>query len=175
MSDRLDRLWAGWRAGYLQTLTSDPTPLRPDATGSLFERILLLGDDEGLIVRRAPLCSVLLNAYPYAAGHLMVVPNRAAPDLGDLTGDEHDELWLLVRQAVAAVRGAYGCDGVNVGANLGAGAGAGVPDHLHVHVVPRWAGDTNFMTATAGVRVLPESLDTTLVRVRAAWPADDSY
>lgn len=173
MTERLDHLWAGWRSSYLQTLTHDPTSLRPDAAGSLFERILALGDDEGLVVRRAARCSVLLNAYPYSAGHLMVVPNAACADLTDLDSATHRQLWDLVRSSVAAVRTAYRCDGVNVGANLGAGAGAGVPDHLHVHVVPRWAGDTNFMTTTAGTRVLPEPLTETLRRVRGAWPDDN--
>jgi ATP adenylyltransferase len=141
----------------------------------LFERLLgldgLADDDEALIVHRGPRCSVLLNAYPYAAGHLLVVPNEAVADLPDLDPDTHDELWRWVRDGVAAVRSAYGCEGVNVGLNLGAGAGAGVPDHLHVHVVPRWSGDTNFMTTAAGTRVLPEPLDVTLGRIRAVWPA----
>jgi ATP adenylyltransferase len=171
MTDRLDRLWAGWRSDYLTTLTGDATALRPTGAGSLFERLLALGDDdEALVVTRGETCSVILNAYPYSCGHLMVVPNRAVEDLAALNDDEHTELWRLVRDGVAAVRGAYGCGGVNVGANLGAAGGAGIPDHLHVHVVPRWEGDTNFMTTVAGVRVLPEALDVTLQRVRAAWP-----
>ena len=168
---RLDILWAGWRSDYLTTLTGDATPIRPDAAGSLFERLLALDDDdEALVVTRGTACSVILNAYPYASGHLMVVPNRAVEDLGALTDDEHAELWRPVRDGVAAVRSAYGCGGVNVGANIGAAGGAGIPDHLHVHVVPRWEGDTNFMTTVAGVRVMPEALEASLQRVRAAWP-----
>jgi len=171
VTDRLDRLWAGWRSDYLTTLTGDASRLRPDETGSLFERLLALGDDdEALVVVRGTACSVILNAYPYSSGHLMAVPNRAVEDIGSLTDDEYDELWRLVRDGVAAVRSAYGCGGVNVGANIGAAGGAGIPDHLHVHVVPRWTGDTNFMTTVAGVRVLPEALEVTLQRVRAAWP-----
>lgn len=170
----LDHLWAGWRSAYLETVTGDPTPLRPDASGSLFERLLALADAEGdeaaLVVHGGARCAVVLNAYPYTSGHLLVVPRRAAADLADLDDATHAELWALVRTAVAAVRQAYGCGGVNVGLNLGAAAGAGVPDHLHVHVVPRWDGDTNFMTATAGTRVLPEPLDETLARLRAVWP-----
>lgn len=172
----LDHLWAGWRAAYLEAVTGDPTPLRPDASGSLFERLVALadadGDEAALVVHRGVHAAVLLNAYPYATGHLLVVPARAVAELADLDDDTSDELWHLVRQSVAAVRAAYGCEGVNVGLNLGAAAGAGVPDHLHVHVVPRWAGDTNFMTATADTRVLPEALGDTWARLRAVWPAD---
>ncbi len=114
----------------------------------------------------------MLNAYPYGSGHLLVLPNRAVADLGDLTADEATELWATVHQAVAAIRAAYTPDGVNVGVNLGAGAGAGVPDHLHVHCLPRWSGDTNFMTAVAETRVLPEPLAVTWAKLRAAWPAE---
>jgi len=170
----LDHLWAGWRSAYLEAVTGDPTPLRPDDRGSLFERLLALADAEGdeaaLVVHRSATCAVLLNAYPYTTGHLLVVPRRAVADLAVLDDATHLELWDLVRRAVAAVRQAYGCGGVNVGLNLGAAAGAGVPDHLHVHVVPRWDGDTNFMTATAGTRVLPEPLGETWNRLRAVWP-----
>jgi diadenosine tetraphosphate (Ap4A) HIT family hydrolase len=167
---QLENLWAGWRSQYLTAVTDDPTPLLPDADGSLFERLLALDDAEALVVHRGVRCAAILNAYPYATGHLMVVPNRAAPDVGDLDEDEHAELWVLVRDAVAAVRSAYGCEGVNVGANLGRAGGAGVPDHLHVHVVPRWQGDTNFMTTVAGTRVIPEDLPTTWRRIVEAWP-----
>lgn len=170
----LDHLWAGWRSAYLEAVTGDPAPLRPDERGSLFERLLALADAEGdeaaLVLHRGEHASVLLNAYPYATGHLLVVPTRAVADLADLDAVTHAELWDLVRRGVAAVRAAYGCGGVNVGLNLGAAAGAGVPDHLHVHVVPRWEGDTNFMTATADTRVLPEALADTWVRLRAVWP-----
>lgn len=166
----LDNLWAGWRSAYLASVTTDPTPLLPDADGSLFERLLALPDAEALVVARGTRCSALLNAYPYATGHLMVIPNRAVPDLADLDDAEHAELWSMVRDAVAAVRAAYGCEGVNVGANLGRAGGAGVPDHLHVHVVPRWTGDTNFMTTVAATRVIPEDLATTWAKVRDNWP-----
>jgi ATP adenylyltransferase len=123
------------------------------------------------VVWRGERCSALLNAYPYSNGHLMVLPNRAVANLEDLDGDEHDELWVLVRDATVAVKAAYAPDGVNVGINLGKGAGAGVPDHLHVHVLPRWAGDTNFMTSVAETRVLPEPLGDSWSRLRAVWPS----
>lgn len=170
-SPRLDHLWAGWRLSYITAVTqSDDTSLDPDENGSLFERVLALGDDEGMIVRRGERCSVLLNAYPYTSGHLLVVPNRAVAELEELDGDELEELMTLSRDAVVALKGAYRCDGVNVGLNLGRAAGAGVPDHLHAHVLPRWDADSNFMTAVAMARVLPEPLDATLEKVRSAWP-----
>ncbi len=149
--------------------TGSPSP----AEGStLFESILNSGrpDEETYIVWRGTTCFALLNAYPYTSGHLMVLPKRGVPALEDLTADEHAELWSSVRSGVAAVKAAYEPDGVNVGLNLGRGAGAGVPDHLHVHIVPRWAGDTNFMTAVADARVLPEALTDSWQRLRAAWP-----
>jgi ATP adenylyltransferase len=139
--------------------------------GSLFERILGHDDEEGYIVRRGRTCAVLLNAYPYTNGHLLVLPNRAVAALGELTADEHVELWQLVREGVAALEAAYRCDGVNVGMNLGKAAGAGVPEHLHAHVLPRWDGDTNFMTTVAETRVMPEALSVTWHKLRAAWPA----
>jgi ATP adenylyltransferase len=166
----LDHLWAGWRRRYIAGMAEDPSPVRPDADGSLFERILALPDDEGMVVHRGERCAALLNAYPYSNGHLLVVPLRAVAGLGDLDDDEHRELWETVRDAVTALGAAYGPEGVNVGANLGAAAGAGVPDHLHVHVVPRWSGDTNFMTTVANTRVLPETLAGCWERLRAAWP-----
>jgi diadenosine tetraphosphate (Ap4A) HIT family hydrolase len=187
----LDHLWAGWRRAYIEAITDAPpapTGARPEPgsaelagaapavappappAGSLFEGILRLPDDEGLVVHRGSRCSVVLNAYPYTNGHVLVLPNRAVPRLDELTVEEHGELWTLVREAVAAIETAYRCDGVNVGMNLGKAAGAGVPDHLHAHVLPRWDGDTNFMTVVAETRVLPETLSATWLKLRGAWP-----
>jgi len=98
------------------------------------------------------------------------MPYREVADLDGMTPDESAQLWAAVTDCVRAVRGAYAPEGVNIGMNLGAAAGAGVPSHLHVHVLPRWAGDTSFMTAVAEARVLPESLDSTWFKVRRAWP-----
>jgi ATP adenylyltransferase len=170
----LARLWAGWRTTYITRVTDDDAEVRPDADGrSLFERILAsdLPDPESGVLRRRTRCFAVLNAFPYGSGHLMVLPNRAVPDLADLDADEAGELWGLVHEAVAAIRAAYRPDGVNVGLNLGVGAGAGVPDHLHVHCLPRWSGDTNFMTAVAETRVLPEPLSVSWAKLDAAWPA----
>ncbi|MBI2708525.1 MAG: HIT domain-containing protein [Actinobacteria bacterium] len=173
-SPGLARLWAGWRSGYIAQVGDDAAALRPDQTGrSLFERILQSGrpDEETLVVHRGRLCSAVLNAFPYGSGHLLVLPNRAVAALGGLTTEEAGELWAMVTAAVHAVEVAYRPDGVNVGANLGAAAGAGVPDHLHVHVLPRWAADSNFMTAVAETRVLPEPLAESWRKLSAAWPA----
>ena len=165
----MERLWAGWRLAYVEGREGDEAP----GEGSLFERLLALDDDDerAFVLHRGPSCSALLNAYPYGTGHLMVVPNRAVADPGDLSSGEATEVWATVHQAVAAVRAAYSPHGVNVGLNLGRAAGAGVPDHLHVHVLPRWEADTNFITAVAEARVLPESLDATWQKLRNAWPA----
>jgi diadenosine tetraphosphate (Ap4A) HIT family hydrolase len=167
----LERLWAGWRISYVETVDADAPP-RIEGDGTLFERILDSGlpDDETLIVWRGPLCFALLNLYPYSNGHLMVLPRRPVRELGELTDDEHAELWDGVRDATRALTAAYGPDGINIGVNQGRGSGAGVPDHLHVHVLPRWAGDTNFMTTVAETRVLPETLQATWAKVRDAWP-----
>ncbi|CAN5599882.1 HIT domain-containing protein [soil metagenome] len=169
----LARLWAGWRTAYIDRLSTNDAEVRPDDTGrSLFERILSsdLPDEEAFVVHRGARTAVLLNAYPYGSGHLLVLPLRAAADLADLTAEETTDLWATVTEAVAAVRTAYAPDGMNVGLNLGAAAGAGVPDHLHVHVLPRWAGDTNFLTSVAEARVLSEPLADTYRKFRAAWP-----
>ncbi len=172
----LDHIWAGWRSTYMEAVTEDQgRSIGVDADGrSLFERLRQADepDEVSHIVWRGERCFAILNAYPYGTGHLMVLPNRAVPALEDLEPEEHLELWDGVRRAVIALKGAYDPDGVNVGANLGRGAGAGVPDHLHVHCLPRWLADSNFMTSIAETRVLPEPLDVTWAKVRAAWPTD---
>ena len=169
----IDRLWAGWRIPYIEQHDDQRTGPRSPAL-SLFEAIEQSGlpDAETYVLWRGERCFALLNAYPYGSGHLLVLPSRAVADLEALAPDEHVELWQAVRDAVVAVKAAYRPQGVNVGVNLGLAAGAGVPGHLHVHVVPRWAGDTNFMTAVAEVRVLPEPLSDTWRKLRAAWPSE---
>lgn len=167
----LERLWAGWRSDYLQTATSAQGQ-DPSSERCVFCRILASGEDDDAtsVVWRGEHSFAILNAYPYASGHLLVMPYRHVADLEELEPAESAELWDAVRTAVVAVKAAYGPDGINVGANLGRAAGAGVPGHLHLHVVPRWAGDSNFMTSVAEARVLPEALTTTYERLRAVWP-----
>ncbi len=113
----------------------------------------------------------VLNAYPYASGHLMVMPIRHVRSLGDLTEGEASELWSALRLGAAALEEAYSPEGINLGANLGRAAGAGIPRHLHLHAVPRWVGDTNFMTTVANTRVLPEALDASWDRLHRVWSA----
>lgn len=164
----LDRLWAGWRTEYV----SAAGEAGPGDVDCVFCRILASdqSDDITKILWRGEYAIAILNAYPYTTGHLMVMPARHVAELEELDEGEHRDLWSGVTHAVQAVKAAYGPDGMNVGANLGRAAGAGVPGHLHVHVLPRWSGDTNFMTSVAEVRVMPESLDATWDRLRSSWP-----
>ena len=155
--------------------TTPRTPPRTNRRASgvaPFCRILRSGeaDDDTYVVWRGVRCFAVLNAYPYASGHVLVMPYRHVGELPALAAEESSELWEAAQAAVVAVTAAYRPDGVNLGANLGRAAGAGVPGHLHLHVVPRWAGDSNFMTSVAEARVLPEALATTYRRVRGSWP-----
>ena len=164
----LDRIWNGWRATYVNELGD-----RPAATeGSVFTQILASGvsDEESNIIHRGAHTFVILNAFPYTSGHLMVLPYREVSNLEDLTADEAAELWPTVTDAVRAVKAAYRPGGVNVGINMGRSAGGSVSEHLHVHVVPRWTGDANFMTAVAEARTLPEPLSFSARKLRDAWP-----
>ena len=163
MTTPLERLWAGWRAAYVSG--EEPAP---EDGGCVLCRVLEEGSS---VVWRGATCAVILNAYPYTNGHVMVMPVRHLSEMEDLDAVEGAALWSATVDAVRAVKAAYRPDGLNVGANLGRPAGAGLPGHLHVHVLPRWDGDTNFMTAVAGTRVLPESLPASAQRLKAAWPA----
>jgi len=164
----LERLWAGWRSAYV----SDPATGKDDA-GCVICRLVDADDDEAaLVLERTPTTVTVMNLYPYASGHLMVCPRRHEPDLDGLSDAEAVDVVRAQQRAVRAVKEAYSPDGVNLGANQGRGAGAGVPGHLHLHVLPRWVGDTNFMTALAETRVMPEDLATGYAKLRAAWPQE---
>jgi ATP adenylyltransferase len=169
----MDRLWAGWRSSYVAGVANATSPA---GEGSLFRKMLDSGlsDEELRVVWRGAHTFAILNAFPYTSGHLLVMPYREVGEIEDLTPDETAELWAAVRDSVVAIKAAYGPQGVNVGLNLGEAAGAGIPSHLHVHVLPRWNADSNFMTAVAEVRVLPEALGDTWRRLRAAWPAPEA-
>lgn len=170
----LDRLWAGWRTEYV----SSAGETGPGDAGCVFCRILGSGEPDEVtrVVWRGDRVVALLNAFPYTSGHLMVMPTRHVGELEDLGAGDGDgegeaaELWATVTAGVRALKAAYRPEGINVGANLGRAAGAGVPGHFHVHLLPRWNGDTNFMTSVAETRVLPESLGATWEKLRAAWP-----
>lgn len=169
----LERIWNGWRATYVSSVPAADEASEEGTADSVFTRLLDSGlpDDETNIIWRGSTCFAILNAYPYATGHLLVIPYREVADLELLRPDETTELWAAVTEAVRAVKAAYRPEGINVGINLGRPAGGSVSQHLHVHVVPRWTGDANFMTATANTRTLPEALTDTARRLRDAWPA----
>lgn len=166
----LERIWSGWRSSYV-TAAPVRTGIEAPETGSVFSRLLRSGapDTETHIVHRGTTCFVVVNLFPYTTGHVLVVPYREVADLDGLTGEETTDLWATVTTAVGVVRSVYAPDGLNVGLNLGRPAGGSVPDHLHVHVVPRWTGDSNFMAAISNTQTLPEALVDTAAKLRAAW------
>ncbi|MEO5896697.1 MAG: HIT domain-containing protein [Vicinamibacterales bacterium] len=154
----LERLWTPWRLAYVSG--------GAESTGCVFCHALTDPDAAPLIVFRGSACFVILNLFPYNNAHLMIVPNRHLATLEAATPGELTELMSLARVAEAAITEAYGPHGMNLGINLGKAAGAGVPGHLHMHVVPRWNGDTNFMTVIGHTRVLPEELPVTADKLR---------
>jgi len=151
----MDHLWSPWRLAYITN---------PKEPGCVF--CVAPSASDPLIVFSGERAFVILNLYPYNNGHLMVVPYRHESSLARLTREEMDEVGLLTQRCELALREAYQLQGINVGVNLGAAAGAGIEEHVHVHLVPRWNGDTNFMTVTAMTRVLPEELTATAARLR---------
>jgi ATP adenylyltransferase len=161
----LERLWAGWRASYV----SDPKTGSTDH-GCVIDRLVAATDDvAALVLERTPRTITVMNLYPYGSGHLMVAPIRHVPSFEDLDDDELTAVSRAQVRALRAIRAAYNPDGVNLGVNIGRAAGAGVPDHLHIHVLPRWSGDTNFMTSVAEVRVMAEDLHTGYDKLQAVW------
>ncbi len=156
------QLWAPWRLEYIARADEEK--------GCFFCRAAEASDEEGLVVRRGEKAFVILNKFPYSSGHVMVAPYRHIGDFGELDNDEALEIHRLAGQAVGALAAVYAPQGYNLGWNLGRIAGAGVLDHVHEHVVPRWAGDTNFMPVLADVKVLPEHLAETRTRLAEAWP-----
>jgi ATP adenylyltransferase len=149
---------------------ADPSLREEEMQGCVFCRLAEHHDEaEALVLERSATTFALMNLFPYVSGHVMVSPRRHVASLLDLTDTEARDLMAGVRRASAAIEAAYGPEGQNIGVNQGAGSGAGIPGHLHVHVLPRWAGDTNFMTSVAETRVLPEDIRTSYERLRAAW------
>jgi ATP adenylyltransferase len=161
----LDRLWAGWRSEYITEVATQPA-----RDQCLFCALQEMEDDEAMILERTDTTFTVMNAYPYTSGHLMVAPVRHEGTLVGLDVPEASALMLATRRATAAIEAAYRPEGQNVGVNLGRAAGAGIPGHVHVHALPRWAGDTNFVTSVADIRVMPESLRSSYEKLRAAWP-----
>jgi ATP adenylyltransferase len=147
----MERLWAPWRLEYITQEKSE---------GCIFCQKPLVGDDQAVyIVRRGSRAFVMLNAYPYNNGHIMVAPYAHLADLEELPPETLHEMMDLTQQCTRALKSVFRPDGLNLGFNLGAAAGAGIKDHLHLHLVPRWQGDTNFMPVLADVRVIPQSLE----------------
>jgi ATP adenylyltransferase len=186
----MDRLWTPWRYNYItrvdpEARTGVPAalaawpPTDADDKRCVFCNMIAAVDyaiahgmprDEAekaaRIVHRGLHCFVCLNAYPYSTGHVMIVPYRHLSSLAALPTDDANELMQLAQRTESVLRDAYKPGGLNMGLNLGEAAGAGIADHIHLHVLPRWTGDTNFMTVTAETRVLPETLDITWVKLR---------
>lgn len=156
-----DQIWAPWRMAYIAG------PAIEGSTGDIFVDLPAAEDDaKNLIVHRGKTAFVLLNAYPYTSGHLMIAPFRAVPEPDGLTDAELLEINQLVVRATRWLKQSHHAQGFNIGVNVGRSAGAGIPIHVHWHVVPRWDGDTNFMSVVAGTRVIPQSLEETFVAIR---------
>jgi len=158
----VDRLWAPWRLEYVQSAD--------EIEGCVFCRAAEGDDADHLVVHRGERAFVLLNKFPYASGHLMVAPYRHGAGFADLDEAEALEIHRLATRGIKALAAVFRPEGCNVGWNLGRVAGAGIVDHGHLHVVPRWSGDTNFMPVLADVRVIPENLAETRRKLASAWP-----
>lgn len=159
----MKHIWSPWRMKYIRNHLSPK--------GCIFCDAIKKEDGiENLIIARSKYAFVILNRYPYTSGHVMVVPFAHVGTLEELDSDTMIDIMALVKQSMSAINDVYKPEGYNIGANLGAVAGAGIADHVHFHIVPRWSGDTNFMTAVSNARVLPEDLCETLEHLKKAWP-----
>lgn len=158
----MERLWSPWRARYI---ASGVDAQRDECVLCLIAKHPE-DDDKNFILHRAQHGFVVLNIYPYISGHLMIVPYLHTSEFGSMPKEITDDLMDLTKRSQTALRDVYSPAGFNMGMNLGAAAGAGIVDHLHIHLLPRWAGDTNFMTPVAETRVLPEDLETTYSKLR---------
>jgi ATP adenylyltransferase len=157
----MKRLWAPWRMKFIEN---------PKEKGCVFCNVLAQDKDvENLVVVRGRLAFVILNRYPYTSGHLMVVANLHRPSLEDLDIETRTEMMELSTKSLHVLHLVYKPEAFNFGANIGKAAGAGIAGHIHLHIVPRWTGDSNFMSTIGGTRVLPENLDETYQRIYTAW------
>ena len=160
----MDYLWTPWRYAYITAASKDEG--KPD--GCIFCELPKLGDQDAKIVHRAQHCFIILNSFPYTSGHVMIVPFAHLDQLQKLPESAAQEMMALSQKMESVLRRVYTPDGINLGMNIGRAAGAGVTGHIHLHVLPRWVGDTNFMTVTGESRVLPEALEETWKRIRGA-------
>lgn len=156
----MKRLWAPWRMKFVETKTA----------GCVFCDVQKEADGpDDLVIFRGKRCFVILNRFPYTTGHMLVVANEHRNSLEDLEAETRAEMMELATRGMGVLRSGYHPDAFNVGANIGEAAGAGVAGHVHIHVVPRWTGDTNFMMTLAETKVMPEALEDTYARLRLAW------
>ena len=171
--DRLTRLWAPYRSSYITQMPAEDeageTGGSSRSNGDPFLEIPKMSDEDGLIVARGETVYAVCNLYPYNAGHLMVVPYRKVAELEELTDAETAELMAFAKHAVKTLKRVSKPEAINVGLNLGKASGGSVGDHLHLHVVPRWAGDANFMTVIGGTKVLPQLLQETRALLADGW------
>jgi ATP adenylyltransferase len=164
--DALDRLWTPHRMAYIR---GQNKPADETSGECPFCRVPGLSDEDGLVVRRGDLAYAVLNLYPYSPGHLMICPYRHVADYTETTAEEAVEIATLTKEAMTTIRSVSGAHGFNLGINQGAVAGAGISAHLHQHVVPRWAGDQNFMPIIGRTKTLPEVLTETRELLASAW------
>ncbi len=158
----LERFSAAWRENYVANVAQS----HADGGACVFCALAEEPVDESTgVIAKSDLTFVVLNAFPYGSGHVLILPRRHVSVLQELTDAEYTDYFVMLRRTVVALEAAYGPDGMNIGMNLGQAAGAGIPKHLHGHVLPRWLGDTNFMTTIGETRVLPESLESTWRKV----------
>ena len=156
----MDHLWTPWRKAYLRGETAP-------RNGCLFCSVLKEEDDESnLVVHRGASVFAMLNRYPYSNGHLLLIPKEHVSSLEEVSLESLTELMALTQAVLRALREAYAPEGFNMGVNIGAAAGAGIPDHVHAHILPRWVGDTNFMTTVAQTHIIPEELNVTYARMK---------
>jgi len=158
----LERLWSPWRAKYIASGVDS------EAEGCVFCRMAAEPehDETNFVLHRAQHTFIVLNLYPYISGHLMIVPYLHTSEFDSVPKEITDEMMDLAKRSQTALREVYSPSGFNLGMNLGAAAGAGIADHLHIHVLPRWTGDTNFMTTVGESRVIPEALEVTYEKLR---------
>ncbi len=168
----MERMWSPWRSRHIERAHASAE----DEGGSLFARLLAEEQDEkNYILWRGPHVFVIMNLYPYNNGHIMIVPNRVVATYEALTVDEQVEMARVLDRCIRWLRHALRPEGFNVGMNLGLAGGAGIPDHLHMHVVPRWRGDTNFMPTIGDIKVVPEALENTYHKLRQAIRDVDAH
>jgi len=159
----MENLWSPWRMKYI----TDSGNAGGECVFCAFPN--MSDSHANLVVHRGENVFAILNRYPYTTGHLMVVPFLHVPSIEDLTSATRFEMVEMVNEAIGILRAVYQPEGFNIGVNMGSAAGAGIAEHVHIHVVPRWAGDTNFMSTTGETRVLPENLNETWKRITQAW------